>query len=82
MLRLMDSSYQVEIDYLVGCEKRNKFIKPSPFLKGNILILFQFVEKHGKLIYDIISSACHEEQKSFLSMVKCREKREMLSGLL
>ena len=45
-------NYQSEIDYLVRCEKRNKFLKNLALsLEGNTLLLFQFVEKHGTVLY-------------------------------
>lgn len=45
-------TYQQEMDYLVRHQARNKFItKLSLSLKGNTLILFQFVDKHGKDLY-------------------------------
>lgn len=48
--------YQEEIDFLVRHEARNKFIKNLALTaKGNTLVLFQFVEKHGKVLYDMIS---------------------------
>jgi len=48
--------YAEEIDWLVQNEKRNEFIcNLSESLKGNTLILFQFVEKHGKVLYEILS---------------------------
>ena len=44
-------SYQEEIDWIVKNETRNKFIRNLSWsLPGNTLILFQFVEKHGKLL--------------------------------
>lgn len=44
-------SYQEEIDWIVKNESRNKFIRNLAWsLPGNTLILFQFVEKHGKLL--------------------------------
>jgi len=49
-------TYQQEIEFLIGNEARNNFIKNLALsLKGNTLILFQFVDKHGKYLYDIIS---------------------------
>lgn len=45
------AQYQDEIDWIVRHEGRNKFIKNLALsLKGNTLILFQFVEKHGKVL--------------------------------
>ena len=54
--QMKGSDYQAEIDYLVRSDSRNRFIKNLTLsLKGNTLLLFQFVEKHGKVLYDIIS---------------------------
>lgn len=48
-------NYQEEIDYIVSNVQRNIFIKNLTLsLKGNSLILFQFVEKHGKNLFKII----------------------------
>ncbi len=50
-----DFTYQDEIDFLVRYEPRNKFIRNLALnLKGNTLVLFQYVEKHGKLLYDMM----------------------------
>lgn len=53
--------YQDEIDFLVRSDKRNKFIKNLALsLKGNTLLLFQYVEKHGKALNKIISESVQE----------------------
>ena len=45
-------SYQDEMDYLVSNEKRNEFICNLVYsLKGNTLVLFQYVEKHGVVLH-------------------------------
>ena len=47
--------YNTEMDYIVQNKSRNEFIKNLALsLEGNSLILFQFVEKHGKSLYEII----------------------------
>lgn len=47
--------YQDEIDFIVRNEARNKFIRNLAWsLEGNTLILFQFVEKHGKVLEPIL----------------------------
>jgi superfamily II DNA or RNA helicase len=47
--------YQEEIKFLVGCEERNNFIcKLSCKMKGNTLVLFQYVDKHGKVLHKMI----------------------------
>lgn len=44
-----NKSYQEEIDWIVKSEARNKFIRNlAHSLHGNTLILFQFVDKHGR----------------------------------
>ena len=59
-----DMNYQDEIDFIVTHPKRNEFIKDLTLaLKGNTLVLFQFVEKHGSVLYDIIKS--NTERKVF-----------------
>lgn len=48
-------NYQTEIDYIVKNPKRNEFIKNLVLsLEGNTLVLFQLVEKHGKILYQLI----------------------------
>ena len=52
---MKDQSYQDEVDLLVRDERRNKFIvNLTNHLKGNTLVLFQFVEKHGAVLYDMM----------------------------
>ena len=58
--------YQDEIDYLVGSTSRNNFIRNLALkLKGNTLILFQLVEKHGKNLHKIIRDKAEENRKVF-----------------
>lgn len=46
-------SYQEEVEYLVLNEKRNNFIvNLTASLEGNTLLLYQFVEKHGQVLFD------------------------------
>ncbi len=48
-------SYQEELEYLITSEARNIFIKNLVLsLKTNTLLLFRFVEKHGRILYDMI----------------------------
>jgi superfamily II DNA or RNA helicase len=51
-----DHSYQEEMDFIVQHERRNRFIRNLALdQKGNTLVLFQFVEKHGNILYDMIA---------------------------
>lgn len=48
-------SYADEIEYLVLNESRNKFISNLALsLKGNTLVLYQYVEKHGAILHEMI----------------------------
>ena len=50
-----NKSYQEEIDWIVRNEARNKFIRNLAWsLKGNTLILFQYVDKHGRLLEPLL----------------------------
>lgn len=50
-------TYQEEMNFLVSYEPRNNFIcNLAKSLKGNTLILFQYVEKHGNILYDMLKN--------------------------
>jgi len=52
-----DFTYQQEIEYLILNETRNKFIRNLALsLEGNTLILYQYVDKHGKILYDLLKN--------------------------
>jgi superfamily II DNA or RNA helicase len=60
------ASYQDEMDHIVKHEKRNKFIRNLALnATGNTLVLFQYVEKHGKILYDMIKEKAHDKRKVF-----------------
>lgn len=59
-------TYQEEIDWLVTHPKRNKFIRNlTVSQKGNTLLLFQYVEKHGQILYNMIHDKVGENRKVF-----------------
>ena len=58
--------YQAELDYIVRNESRNKLISNLALdLDGNTLVLFNFVEKHGKPLFEMIRDKAHENRKIF-----------------
>lgn len=58
------STYQEEIDYIVSSHARNKFIRNLTIsLKGNTLLLFQYVEKHGKTLYSMLEDELKETDR-------------------
>jgi superfamily II DNA or RNA helicase len=60
--------YQGEIDYIVRSEERNKFIVNLALsLKGNTLLLFQYVDKHGKPLYEALKKADPNKKIYFIS---------------
>ena len=59
-------SYHDEMEYLVGHKGRNNLIKNLVNdLTGNTLVLFNYVEKHGEPLYELINSIIDPERKLF-----------------
>jgi superfamily II DNA or RNA helicase len=59
--------YNQEIEYIVLNQVRNKFIKNLALsLEGNTLILFQFVEKHGKDLHALIKDSVKNRHVFFV----------------
>lgn len=78
------NTYQDEMDFLVSHEKRNKFIRNLAVnCEGNTLVLFQYVEKHGKPLYEMIKNKVHTDRKVFLiyggTDVEVRERARFLT---
>jgi superfamily II DNA or RNA helicase len=58
--------YMGEIDFIVGYQKRNNFIANLAVdLNGNSLVLFNYVEKHGKPLFELINNKVDEKRKVF-----------------
>ena len=65
-VKMNGEKYQEEVDWIVTHEPRNKFIsKLALDQKGNTLVMFQFVEKHGQVLYDMIKDLAPEGRKVF-----------------
>ena len=59
-------TYQDEIDWIVKNKSRNTFIRNLALdASGNTLVLFNFVEKHGKPLFDMINDKAEEDRKIF-----------------
>jgi len=64
---LKDKSYQDEMTYLVSNTKRNKYIRNLCLsLQGNTLCLFQYVEKHGEILKQLIEEKAKDKQVFFV----------------
>lgn len=58
--------YQQEMDFIVRHEKRNRFIRNLAISQeGNTLLLFQYVDKHGRVLYDDINNRVGDDRKVF-----------------
>ena len=76
---LKDKTYQEEMDYLVSNEKRNKYIRNlATSLNGNTLCLFQYVEKHGKVLYESIRERSTDKQVFYVHGGVDTEQREKI----
>ena len=59
-------TYQEEIEFIVTNNRRNNFIKNLTLdLKGNTLVLYNYVEKHGKPLYNLMKDEIIEGRKIF-----------------
>jgi superfamily II DNA or RNA helicase len=59
-------TYHDEIDFIVGHEARNRFIRNLALSSsGNTLVLFQRVDAHGKPLFDLINEKAEEGRKVF-----------------
>ena len=75
-------NYQEEMDYIVQSEKRNKFIRNlASNLQGNTLCLFQYVEKHGKELYESIKTKATDKQVFYVYGGVDTEEREQIRAL-
>lgn len=75
-------SYQEEMDWLVSNHKRNLVIRNlSTTQKGNTLVLFQFVEKHGKVLHDMITKKCTGRKIFFVFGGTDTETREQIRSI-
>ena len=64
--KLKNLKYKDEINFLIKNDKRNKFIRNLVLsLKNNSLVLFQMVEKHGEILFNLIKEKVQDERKVF-----------------
>ena len=77
-------NYPQEIEYLVLSDSRNNFISNLALsLTGNTLILYQYVDKHGKILYDKIIQNIDKNRKVFFVYGKTEvELREEIRSIV
>ena len=77
-----DWDYNTEVEYIVMSAARNEFIKNLALsLEGNSLILFQFVEKHGRDLHSIIKEQAKNRQVFFVYGGTDVEVRESIRAI-
>ena len=76
-------TYAEEISYLITNEQRNKFIRNLTIsLKTNTLVLYQMVEKHGKILFDMIKEKAGERKVFFVHGGTETETREEIRKIM
>ena len=76
---LKDKTYQEEMDYLVSNTKRNKYIRNLVTgLQGNTLCLFQYVEKHGQTLKEMIEEKADDKKIFYVHGGVEAEEREKI----
>ena len=74
--------YQEEIDFLVSNEARNRFIQNLTLdQKGNTLVLYNLVEKHGKPLYEKLKKSAKDREVYFVSGAVSADQRELIREL-
>jgi superfamily II DNA or RNA helicase len=74
--------YQSEIDYIVRSEARNLFIKNLTLsLKGNSLVLFNLVDKHGRELFRLINEESGKRKVFFVYGGTDVEVRESIRSI-
>ena len=77
-------TYMDEIDHIVTNAKRNNFIRNLAIdQKGNTLVLFNYVDKHGKPLFDLINNKVNENRKIFFVSGEVQASdREAIRGIV
>ena len=73
-----NATYQDEIKFLIGNERRNNFIKNLvTSRKGTTLLLYQMVEKHGELLYNLIKQSTDQDVYFIHGGVSAEEREKI-----
>ena len=77
------ADFQAEMDYIVRLQARNNFIRNLALsLNGNTLLLFQYVEKHGKVLYDMIAKEAGDRKVFYVSGSVDGNERERIRKIV
>ena len=65
--KIKGSTYPDEINFIIGNESRNIFIRNlAASLKGNTLILYTYVDKHGKVLFEMFKEKQYNRKMFFV----------------
>ena len=77
------TNYREEIEFLITNKERNEFIKKlSLSLKGNSLVLFNYVDLHGKVLHEMIKSEAKDRNIFFIYGGTDADQREEIRKIL
>ena len=85
--RIKKLKYPEEIDFIISEEKRNRFIRNLAISqKGNSLVLFQYVKKHGIPLYKAIQKKLQDSgdlnrKVFYVSGITKMEDRELIRNI-
>lgn len=77
--------YQDEVDYLLGCKKRNQYIRNLALsLEGNTLLLFTFVnrQEHGRTLFQMLEEKAEDQEIYYIDGSTTVEERERIRRLM
>ena len=67
---MKSATYQQEIEYIISNKARNKFIRNLALsLEGNTLLLFNYVDKHGTVLYDMLNKSVKANETPSLAFI-------------
>ena len=79
---LRDKTYQEEMDFLCSSKARNKYIRNLCCgLSGNTLCLFQYVDKHGRILKELIENKDKERKVFFVYGGVNADEREKIRAI-
>jgi len=75
-------AFEDEVQFIIGHEKRNNFIKNLALdLKGNTLVLYSRVESHGEVIFNLINNSVTGRKVFFVHGGVDAEHREDIRAI-
>lgn len=78
-----NKTYQEEIDFIVSNTSRNNFISNLALdISGNTLLLFNYVERHGKVLYELIKKKSEKKNIYFISGAVGVDERERIREII